>query len=184
VEGSAAGQRQLRKHAPSVVLGVGTGNVATPHVGYESLGIVHHQVELVITVRIRGMNGDFRWRKAKDEPTVADIYMSEFQHVPQERTVGLRIGAVNDRMSANDHGGVLSWYFIMPDVPKVYSITRMKPAPPSKTKCGKPLQNREFPEVGRGWDGLNFGVFSGSSAGRGLVLLHPCLLILEAECPW
>jgi hypothetical protein len=67
------------------------------------LDVIDHEIELMVTVRITGVNGDFGGRKAEDEPAFTDVYESELENVAQERTIGIRVGAVDDRMRANDH---------------------------------------------------------------------------------
>jgi hypothetical protein len=47
---------------------------------------------------------DFGGRQAENQPPVADIDMGELQDVAQERAISFGLSAVDDRMSADDHG--------------------------------------------------------------------------------
>src|SRR5882762_6509638 len=59
----------------------------------------------MLVVLVRWMHGDFRWRQSEDQPSVPNIHAREPEHVPKESTVSLSIGAVDDRVSAGNHGG-------------------------------------------------------------------------------
>ena len=47
------------------------------------------------------MDGKLCWRQSKNKPTVANIDGWQLEHVAQESAVGLRVGAVDNRMRAS-----------------------------------------------------------------------------------
>jgi hypothetical protein len=49
------------------------------------------------------MHRNFGRRRFKYQPSVAGINVRQVKHIPQEHTVGLRVGAENNRVCANDH---------------------------------------------------------------------------------
>lgn len=56
---------------------------------------------------VEGMDGDLGGRESKDQPTFTDVDGTESQNIPKERAVGFRILAVEEEMSAGDHGASL-----------------------------------------------------------------------------
>ena len=109
VDCSPSGQGELRDHAPSSVLGIAAIDVAPPHVGDEAFGIIDHEEKLMFSVRLGRVNRNFGGRKPENEPPVSNVHVGELQDVAQERTIRLRVGAVDDRVGADEHGLISSW---------------------------------------------------------------------------
>jgi len=59
---------------------------------------------------VRRMNRDLGRRQTENEPTAADVYVREFEHVAKESSIRLRILAVNDDVRAGDQELVVSCY--------------------------------------------------------------------------
>ena len=73
------------------------------HLFDKTLDIVTNEKEFLLIVLIGGVDGQFGRRQAKYEPTLAGVNMGEFEHIPQEGTIGGGIGAVDNRMRSGDH---------------------------------------------------------------------------------
>ncbi len=103
----AAGEMQLREQTPASVADRLTGNLVFLQTSDELFDVVAHQIKFVRVI-LTGMHGHFGRRQAEDEPTVADIHVSELEDVAQQGAVGFRILAVNNGMSAGDRRGMMS----------------------------------------------------------------------------
>src|SRR5439155_20280951 len=49
------------------------------------------------------MDRNFGRRQSEDNPAVAHIHVRQLKHILQESPIRLRVSAVNDRVSANNH---------------------------------------------------------------------------------
>jgi hypothetical protein len=83
---------------------------------HERLQIIAHQVELCaqhvpsctnLSI-VGGVHRDFRRRKFEDQPTSAGINAMKLENIAKKRTVGIRILAEEENMSAGNHGASLS----------------------------------------------------------------------------
>ena len=99
----ATGQRDPREPAPALLLDGGAADAALREGGDKRIDVVRHEVELVRLIPLGGMNGQLRWRKTEDEPTVTDIDVGEPKHIANEGAVGLGVRAVDDRVRSGDH---------------------------------------------------------------------------------
>jgi hypothetical protein len=64
-----------------------------------------HQVQLVPAALRRrgGMDRDLGRRQLGDQPAAPGVHGRQVEQVPQERPVGLGVGAVEDDVRAEDH---------------------------------------------------------------------------------
>src|SRR2546428_2312415 len=97
------GQRDLRKATPLLLLDRAAVDLARPHRGDERVDILHEEEQLVPVVALPRMYGDLRRRQAEDEPSPTDVNVPETEHVLQEGSIGIGIGAVDDRVGTADH---------------------------------------------------------------------------------
>src|SRR5205823_12729670 len=59
--------------------------------------------QLVSAVGVRRMDGQLgRWQ-GEDQPTMPGIYGRVVEHIPEERAIGVGVGAVEHYMRASDH---------------------------------------------------------------------------------
>ncbi len=70
--------------------------------------VIAHEIELMETILICGVNGQFRRGKHEDEPIVAGIHRRKFKYVTKERSVCGSIRAVHNDVSAVYHGSAPS----------------------------------------------------------------------------
>jgi len=99
---AAARERDRREQAPSEVSDGRAGDSLFLHRRDERPDVVAHQVELVHVVLLARVHGDLRRGQPEDQPSAADVEVREADHVAQKRAVGLRVGAVENRMGADD----------------------------------------------------------------------------------
>jgi hypothetical protein len=101
---AAAGKRDGGHDAVPLVPDRRTADAPLLHRRDEGVDVADHQMEFVHVVLPRRVHADFRRRQPEDEPPLADVHVRQAEHVPQERPVGLRFPAVDDRMRSDDHG--------------------------------------------------------------------------------
>ena len=102
-EPSTSWQGDLSHQAVSLVLHRIARNTHISHLGDKSLDVVAHEVELVHVVLLGRVNGEFGRRQSEDEPASAHIDVAEPQDVAQKGAVCIRLGAVDDGVSTDDH---------------------------------------------------------------------------------
>ena len=100
---AAAGQRNLRQHAPALILRLTAGDAAIHHIGDERLDVVAHEVDLMHVVLSGRVYSHLGWRQPEDEPSVTDIDAGKLEDVTQESAVRFRVGTINDRVRADNH---------------------------------------------------------------------------------
>src|SRR5262245_47083571 len=101
---AAAGQGDAGDQAVTLVLDRSASDLVLLHPADEPGDVVAHQIELVHVVRSRRMDGELGGGQPENQPAVADVDVRELEDVAQEGAVGRRVLAVDDGMSANDHG--------------------------------------------------------------------------------
>src|SRR6185503_16966681 len=94
----AAGQREIHEAAPSLLLERAGPDLPCLHHIDECLHVVHEEIELVPAVLFGRMDGHLGCGQAEDEPSPTGVHVRQSEDVAQERTVSLRIGAVDDRV--------------------------------------------------------------------------------------
>src|SRR5262245_11304208 len=72
---AAAGQPQLRQHAPALILGRLADHTVRTHPPDEGLDVVAHEVELVHVVLVGRVHGDLRRRQPEDEPALTHVHV-------------------------------------------------------------------------------------------------------------
>lgn len=77
IQFTAARKSYLAQHAPALIFGRCAGYVLLFHLRYEILDIITHQIKPMPTA-LCWMNGQFRRRQAKYQPTLTYIYICQF----------------------------------------------------------------------------------------------------------
>jgi hypothetical protein len=72
------------------------------HVFDEGSHVIDHEIDFVLTTRIRGMDGDFRRRQREDQPTLTHVNTREAEHVAKKRAIGVGVRAVDDHVCSAD----------------------------------------------------------------------------------
>jgi hypothetical protein len=82
----------------------------SPQHGHRVLEIVTHQEKLLPERRLAWVNGNFRRWQLEDQPPMAGVNVRIAQNVAKERSVGLRVRAVDDDMrSRNSHSANVAY---------------------------------------------------------------------------
>jgi len=89
------------KLAPALHLRFLTCDAGFLQTRYFGVEIIAHQVKFVQVVLVRRMDRDLGGREFENQPPMADIDMTEFQYIPEERFVAQafplpRVSAVDD----------------------------------------------------------------------------------------
>jgi hypothetical protein len=99
----AAWQRDTRDQSPPFAAHIRARDVSFGHLRDERLHVIAHQKQLVSAVGLRRMDGQLgRWQ-GEDQPTMPGIYGRVAEHIPEERAIGIGIGAVEHYVRASDH---------------------------------------------------------------------------------
>jgi hypothetical protein len=83
-----------------------TSEQATPRSAISAMNPLHviaHQKKLMSAVGLRRMDGQLGGRQREDQPAVPGIHGRVGQHIPEERAIGVGVGAVEDDMCAPNH---------------------------------------------------------------------------------
>jgi hypothetical protein len=65
--------------------------------------VVAHEIELMLAIALRGMTGELRGRRGKDQPSTTGIDGGKAKHVLEEGPIGFGVACVHDGMHACDH---------------------------------------------------------------------------------
>jgi hypothetical protein len=109
----AARKREARAAAPAFLSDSRAGHTACRKARDFGVHVVAHQIEDRPEHRasafahaegsIGGMDGGFRGRKPENQPSAADVHGRKRERVAQKRTIGIRAGAVEEDVRADDH---------------------------------------------------------------------------------
>jgi hypothetical protein len=68
-----------------------------------SLDVVAHQIELMVAIRLRGMDRKLRWRELEDEPLASGVNRRKAEYIANECPGGFRIVREDDCVRPDDH---------------------------------------------------------------------------------
>jgi|SRR5215471_14176805 len=97
---STAGKLHLRDGAPSLLLNWRTLDAFISEGGHLGFEVIAHEVEFMGAVFARWMDRGLSWRQREDQPAMSGIYVFEAEEIAEERTVCLRIFAVENNVSS------------------------------------------------------------------------------------
>src|SRR5215510_2094335 len=100
----STGKCNVNKPSPRLLVDCGAWYLLLLHRRDKRNDVVADQVELVLAVRFSGMERNLRGWQTKDQPATANIYVRKLQNVSEKRAIGIRIGRIDDRVCADDHG--------------------------------------------------------------------------------
>ena len=111
---TAAGQLNCRLNSPVFFFGMRAAHAFSLQRFHECRQVVAHEVENrtqklasamgLTSLVIGGVNPDLCWRQGKYESTTASVDRAKAENVAEESTVGLRVIAVQEKMSTIDSG--------------------------------------------------------------------------------
>src|ERR1700726_1452248 len=101
---SAAREPYRGEQTPALVAQrVGDRDASTGQVRQRLFNVVAHQVELVLPQLISRVYGDLGGRQLEDQPATSSVDRGKSEHVADEDSVGLGVGAVENDMCSVDH---------------------------------------------------------------------------------
>ena len=107
-DGPTTGKLDRRDRSPSNFLYAGASDALLQESGHFGTEVIAHQIELVSTIVTGRMNGQLRWRKPEDQPIVASVHRRVSEDIPEEHSVCRGIRAVQNHVSAKEHGSDFS----------------------------------------------------------------------------
>jgi hypothetical protein len=106
-EGSTTGEGEVGELAPPLVLQLGADNSPLRHRQDECVDVLAHQKQLVPTAGFSWMYGQLGGRQGKDQPAMPGIDVRILEHIAEEGSVCLSVGAVENDVGSTDHGPTL-----------------------------------------------------------------------------
>ena len=109
---SAARELYRGEQTPALVAWrVGDGDAPGRQVRQRLLNVGAHQVALVLSQPICGVDGNLGWWQLEDQPPTTGVDPGKSKHVTNEDPVGLCVGAVENDMCSVDHVSHISHFY-------------------------------------------------------------------------
>src|SRR5215471_4858958 len=100
---TSAWKREFTNRTPSGFLYIRTVDALLSEGGHLGPQVFAHEIQFVCVVLIRRMERGFRRRQCEDQPAAARVHGGKSKDVSEKGAISLRVLAVDDDMSANDH---------------------------------------------------------------------------------
>ena len=100
---AAAWKANGREETPSLVANGAARDPVLGKTDHLCPQVVAHEIELMPSVALGGMTGDFRGRRGKDQPSTAGVDGGKAKHIFEKGPIGLGVACVDDGMHACDH---------------------------------------------------------------------------------
>ena len=101
---AAAWKANGREETPSLVADGAARDPVLGKTDHLRPQVVAHEIELMPSVALGGMTGDFRGRRGKDQPSTAGVDGGKAKHIFEKGPIRLGVACVDDGMHACDHG--------------------------------------------------------------------------------
>src|SRR5262245_13341686 len=100
---TSARKRDFTNRTPSSFLHIRTVDALLGEGRHLGPQVFAHEIQLMYVVLIRRMERSLRRRQCEDQPTAAGVHGHKSKDVSEKGAISLRVLAVDDDMSANDH---------------------------------------------------------------------------------
>src|SRR5262245_43608735 len=100
---ASAWKRDHSNRTPSGLLHIRTVDALLSEGRHLGLQVFAHEIKFVYVVLIRRMERGFRRGHREDQPAMTGVHGRETKNISEEGAIGLRVLAVDDHVSSNDH---------------------------------------------------------------------------------
>jgi hypothetical protein len=101
---ASAGKFDLGDGTPSLLLNGRALDASVCEGGHLGFQIVAHEIELVSSALVGGVDCGFGWRQREDQPPMTGVDGFEMENISEECSVCVCVFAVENDVSARDHG--------------------------------------------------------------------------------